>query len=300
MPVTDAKLTAISPDTGTAGDFETSANALTFSGTYTATGNGNQHIYVYINGSNVGEAVLDNAHKTWTFDYSGTSLPAGAYTITLASSPNNANTVYSHGTQGIEIDAVCFMAGTMIRTPDGERLVEDLKRGDLVVTVDGSHRPISWVGKQTVAMRFADKQRVGPIRILAGALGDNVPSRDLVVSPCHALYVDGILIQAGALVNGTSIVRESGVPDVFTYYHVELESHDLILSENTPSETFVDNIDRMAFDNWAEHEMLYPDGQQIVELAYPRAKSLRQVPRRIRALLEARAAQIIQPASQVA
>jgi hypothetical protein len=53
--------------------------------------------------------------------------------------------------------------------------------------------------------------------------------------------------------NGTSIVRETDVPEVFTYYHVEVDDHSLILAENTPSETFVDNVDRLNFDNWAEH-----------------------------------------------
>ena len=99
-----------------------------------------------------------------------------------------------------------------------------------------------------------------------------------------------MLIQAGALVNGTSIVRETDVPQIFTYYHVELDDHSLILAEDTPAETFVDNIGRLAFDNWEEHEALYPEGKPIVEMAYPRAKAHRQVPRAIREKLGQRAA----------
>ena len=114
-------------------------------------------------------------------------------------------------------------------------------------------------------------------------------SRDLRLSPDHAVLVDGALIQAGALVNGTSIVRETAVPKVFVYYHVELDDHSLILAENTPAETFIDNVDRLAFDNWAEHEALYPDGKQIEELPYPRAKARRQVPVQMRVRLAERA-----------
>ena len=77
------------------------------------------------------------------------------------------------------------------------------------------------------------------------------------------------LIQAGALINGTSIVRETNVPTTFTYYHVEVEDHSLILAENTPAETFVDNVDRLGFDNWAEHEAIYPNGKHVNELPYP-------------------------------
>jgi hypothetical protein len=176
-----------------------------------------------------------------------------------------------------------------VRTPDGEVAVETLKRGDLVVATDGRVVPITWLGRQTISMRFADPLRVLPIRIKAGALGENVPSRDLLLSPDHAVLMDGALMQAGALVNGTSIAQETKVPAVFTYYHVEVDDHALILAENAPAETFVDNVDRLNFDNWAEHQALYPEGKQITELPYPRAKARRQVPVNIRVKLAERA-----------
>ena len=91
-----------------------------------------------------------------------------------------------------------------------------------------------------------------------------------------------MLIHAGALVNGISIVREEDVPMTFTYYHVELDDHLLIFAENMPAETFVDNVGRMGFDNWDEYHALYPDGKAIVEMPYPRAKAHRQVPKAIR------------------
>jgi hypothetical protein len=198
------------------------------------------------------------------------------------------------------VDTICFMSGTLIRTPGGEVPVETLKRGDLVLTQDGRTVPVDWLGIQTVSTRFADKMRVLPIRIRAGALSEGVPSRDLLVSPDHAILVEGALIHAGALVNGTSIVRESNVPTIFAYYHVEVEDHSLILAENTPAETFVDNADRLNFDNWAEHEALYPNGKQVKELPYPRAKSQRQVPVRTRVMLAARAAEFAAPSAAVA
>jgi hypothetical protein len=187
------------------------------------------------------------------------------------------------------ITVTCFMAGTTIATPDGGVPVEALKRGDLVLTADGRAAAVKWLGRQTVSTVFGDPLRVLPIRIKACAIGENVPSRDLLLSPDHAILFDGTLIQAGALVNGTSIVREHNVPQTFTYYHVELDDHALILAENTPAETFVDNVERLAFDNWAEHEALYPEGKSIGELPYPRAKALRQVPVHIRAKLAERA-----------
>jgi Hint domain len=124
------------------------------------------------------------------------------------------------------------------------------------VVTDGRAVPVTWIGRQTVSTRFGDPLRALPIRIRAGALAANVPCRDLLVTPDHAVLVDDVLIQAGALVNGTSIVRERNVPERVTYYHIELDDHSPLLAENTPAETFVDNVDRLAFDNWAEHEAL--------------------------------------------
>lgn len=178
----------------------------------------------------------------------------------------------------------CFVAGTMIATPEGEVAVEALKAGDMVALANGAAAPITWLGIQTVSTLFADPLRANPIRVKAGALADCVPSRDLLLSPDHALLVDGILAQAGALVNGVSIVRETDVPVSFTYYHVEVADHALILAENTPAETFIDNADRMNFDNWHEH----PGDAALVEMELPRAKAARQVPPATRARLLAR------------
>jgi hypothetical protein len=186
--------------------------------------------------------------------------------------------------------ANCFFPGTRVCTPSGEEAVENLAIGDLVTTIEGGAKQVRWVGRQTVSTKFADPLRVLPIRIRQGALGEKLPARDLLVSPDHALLIDGVLVHAGALANGTSITRERDVPEIFTYYHVELDDHALLLAEGVAAESFIDNVDRMNFDNWAEHEALYPSGYEVAEMPYPRAKSMRQVPSATRTRLAARAA----------
>jgi hypothetical protein len=201
------------------------------------------------------------------------------YALNIAGAMPGGFDLRSDGDGKVQL-TVCYYPGTKIRTPAGDVVVEALAVGDDVVTADGRTLPLRWIGRNTVSTRFADPLRVLPIRIRAGALDDNLPVRDLLVSPEHALLIEDILVQAGALVNGISIIRERTVPETFTYYHVELAEHVLILAEGTPAESFVDNIHRSAFDNWAEHEALYGDAP-IVEMAYPRAQSHRQVPREI-------------------
>ena len=185
---------------------------------------------------------------------------------------------------------VCFLAGTRIATPAGETPVESLAIGDVVLTADGRSVPVRWVGVQTVATLFADPLRSFPIRVTAGALGPDMPVRDLLVSPDHALFLDGVLVQAGALVNGTTIVRETAMPERFTYFHVELDDHSLILAEGVPAETFLDTVTRRRFDNWADYEARYGDtGPVLTELATPRIKSARQLPQALRERLAERA-----------
>ncbi|WP_376094433.1 Hint domain-containing protein [Roseomonas sp. CCTCC AB2023176] len=195
---------------------------------------------------------------------------------------------------------VCFMPGTLIATPRGEVAVEDLRRGDLVTTSSGASEPVRWIGRQTVSRLFGDPARVLPVRIRAGALGGGLPKRDLFVSGDHALLVDGLLVQAGALVNGSSILREEDVPTVFTYLHVELSDHSLLLAEGTPAETFIDNVDRAAFDNWAEHEALSDAPAPMTELDVPRVRSARQLPPATRARLAAAAESLRPPFASVA
>jgi hypothetical protein len=137
--------------------------------------------------------------------------------------------------------APCYMTGTRIRVLRGLAIqdvpVERLRVGDLALTVSGKPRPIRWIGSRSYPGLTAP-QADRPVRIKAGALADNVPIRDLLVSPDHALLVDDLFVAAGHLVNGTSVTRGEAVPDL-TYWHVELDSHDLLLAENTPAESFL-------------------------------------------------------------
>ena len=201
-----------------------------------------------------------------------------------------------------DTNAPCFLTGTLIRTSRGDVAVEDLTIGDTLVSADGTPRPVVWIGRRTIVAAFADPVRSFPIRIQAGALAERAPARDLFLSPDHALLIDGVLVQAGALVNGSTVTRVANPGPRFTYYHVETQDHAVILAEGAAAESFVNSITRRAFDNYAEYEALFgarADHEAMADRDEPRAMSARQVPAGIKARLAARAA-LLMPVEAVA
>jgi hypothetical protein len=192
------------------------------------------------------------------------------------------------GANGTAIIPNCFRAGTAIATPDGETMVERLRPGDLVLTAsrapgaadlsaqaeirrdDGSggeetmgarHRdpkPVQWIGYRHIAChRHPAPRKVWPVRINAGAFGDDLPHQDLWLSPDHAVFVDEVLVPIRLLINGTTIQQVQ--VDEITYYHVELAQHDVILAEGLPAETYLDTGDRSSFSNGGAVVRLFPD-----------------------------------------
>jgi len=175
----------------------------------------------------------------------------------------------------------CFAAGTAIATPSGGMAVEALKPGDLVLTADGRAVPAIFIGRQTLATIFVPEAR-SLVRIAAGVLGEGLPRRDLVLTGDHALMLDGVLVNAGALVNGTTITRvpRAQLPARFTVYHVETAAHDIILAEGVPAETYMDAKGRARFDNHAAY-VPPPGGDRKIEHPAPRVTAPRQVPARL-------------------
>jgi hypothetical protein len=186
---------------------------------------------------------------------------------------------------GNTIQVACFAAGTRIATDTGFVAVEDLRIGDRVITVSvhavastkvehspikarikGIHaatidprgEPIVWIGKRiTNCKRHRKPETVWPIRVSVGAFGDNVPVRDLYLSPDHAVFVNGVLVPVKLLVNGTNI--EQVKRNTVTYYHIELPTHAVILAEGLTVESYLDLGDRADFENASDTIRLFPD-----------------------------------------
>ncbi len=176
---------------------------------------------------NVGDTGGALTLETSTGGVVGTVNLLGSYTL--------AN--FTLGADGI--DFACFLRGTHILTADGEVPVESLRAGDRVATLANGYVAVTAVRTRSFAKAEAGADKIRPVRIAAGALGDNLPHRDLYVSPDHSMYLDGVLVPAQLLVNGQTItqpLRNTAVE----YVHVEIEPHDIIIAEGAASESYLD------------------------------------------------------------
>jgi len=145
----------------------------------------------------------------------------------------------------------CFLRGTKIQTVEGERRIEELAVGDLLPTVFGGVRPIQWIvrfTRQRIDTSKPWRNHARPVRIMKSALAPNIPQADLFLTPGHAVLLDGVLVTAGSLINGTTIAPYAAEEyDELEFFQIKLETHDAIFAEGAPCETLL-RIDETDID----------------------------------------------------
>lgn len=207
-------------------------------------GSGGTLTITHLNGQavTVGQPVTLNTGQTVSLNADGTINIIGDgdiedfnFTYTV---DNGANT----DTGIVNVSSIpCFVAGTLIATPDGEREVQDLVPGDLVLTQDDAAQPLRWIGQRTVAAQ----DNFAPIRIRANTFGTH---NDLLVSPEHRILIEDnlaellfgeteVLIAAKELVNDRSVTRRTG--GEVTYVHLLFDRHQVVYSEGLATESFL-------------------------------------------------------------
>ncbi|QCE33208.1 Hint domain-containing protein [Acetobacteraceae bacterium] len=152
---------------------------------------------------------------------------------------------------------VCYLQGTAILTPNGYKKVENLSPGDLVEianpdgTRSGKSLPLKWIGKKSLWVQDGNPDlppdEAGyAIRILKDAFGDNIPHKDLWVTPEHSFLFDGKFVPARMLVNGKTIAYDDARTS-YTYYHLETDPHSILIAEGSLSESYLDTGNRANF-----------------------------------------------------
>ncbi len=144
---------------------------------------------------------------------------------------------------------ICFTPGTRIATPDGPRLVETLREGDMLQTRDNGPQPLRWVGGRRMSgARLHVMPSLRPVRIRAGALGIDRPEAELLVSPEHRMLIKGrqvqalfnapeVMVAARDLVNNRTIIVDHHVRQV-TYVHLLLDGHQVVWANGVETESF--------------------------------------------------------------
>lgn len=176
-------------------------------------------------------------------------VPPGSTVNFTAVSPTG-NTPYA--------DFPCYCAGTLIGTPDGARAVESLSAGDMVLTADHGPQPILWIGhRDFCAGDLGAHPYLLPVRIAAGALGNGLPRRDLVVSPQHRMLLrspiaaricgsEEVMVPAKKLLSVPGIAL-AGDLDRVSYWHFACARHEVVFADGAPSETLFPGPEALRF-----------------------------------------------------
>lgn len=169
-------------------------------------------------------------------DYRVVSVPSAPITVQTRSSDYGG-------------DVICFTHGTRIRTPDGDRPVEQLAVGDSVQTKDDGAQEILWVGKRRMSgARLYAMPELRPVRLRTAALDQDIPDADLLVSPHHRILFSGpnaqalfnqpeVLVAASDLINDHSVYVDHTIKEV-TYVHLLLSRHQVLWANGVATESY--------------------------------------------------------------
>ncbi|CUK05293.1 hypothetical protein RUE5091_02701 [Ruegeria denitrificans] len=224
----------------------------------------------------VGTVINDNVFGTITVeDGVGYSVSSGTFTL-----PSGIVVTYSAFENGSGMP--CFTSDTRILTRNGERPIQTLRTGDLIPTLENREQPIRWIGHRRFSRSaLQTNPRLWPIRILAGALGNGLPKRDLLVSRQHRMLVQSkiaermfdtpeVLIPAIKLTVLPGIFVDETVPEI-EYFHLLFDDHQVIFAENAPTESLFTGIEAL--------KALGADARREIFEIFPELTEMKLTPR---------------------
>lgn len=186
----------------------------------------------------------------------------------------------------------CLVKGTLVKTQDGDVKVEDLRDGMTLLGEDGRALVLRMILHTTIDARDLERNpKLAPIRIVAGALGQGLPRRDLLVSRQHRMVVsapvvaqmfdnDEVLVPAAKLLPLPGIYVDTSLKDV-TYFHLVFDDHEIIYAEGAPTESLFTGPEALAsVSDEAREELLalFPELAKNLDAMIP----ARSIPKDIR------------------
>ena len=167
----------------------------------------------------------------------------------------------------------CLVNGTLVQTEHGNLLVEDLRAGMLLQTMDDTFKPLrKLLSKSVTAAQMCANPKLYPIRICAHALGNGLPKRDLLVSRQHRMLVESQIVkrmfgQDCVLIPAVKLLALPGVyidhsPESVTYFHLLMDAHEVIYAEGAPTESLLlgaEALKALSGDVLEEIRTLFPN-----------------------------------------
>ncbi|WP_298905653.1 Hint domain-containing protein [uncultured Aliiroseovarius sp.] len=218
----------------------------------------------------------DIGDTTYLYQDGGTSgvlySTDGTTTFTVGQNVTDIRAGMSNHFEGDVSAVVCFANGTLIATPNGQQPIETLNEGDQVLTDKGESRTIRWIGRRQVSQfELLLAPKLCPVRIRAGALGHQLPERDLLVSRQHRILIRSkvaermfgtkeVLIPAIKLVGCTGIEVEEQ-PRALEYFHILLDEHEILLANGAPAESLFTGPEAL--------KSLSPEAVEEIETLFP-------------------------------
>ncbi len=182
----------------------------------------------------------------------------------------------------------CLVAGTTVHTPHGYKRVEDLRENDLITTASGSARPLRWIGRRRISKSaLLNHPNLRPVRILAGALGQGLPARDLLVSRQHRMLLTSRIAQrmfgdSEVLIPAIRLTELPGIfvdeiVDTVEYFHLLFDQHEVIFAEGAPTESLFTGPEALKALSPEAREEILTIFSEVEALDYP-PKPVRFIP----------------------
>jgi hypothetical protein len=197
----------------------------------------------------------------------------GSWQITSGDESGTIGGISFENFEEINFDVMCFVAGTLIKTKNGEVPIEQLKSHDLVLTLDYGYQPIRWIGSTKVGSKqLLAKPKLKPICIRANSLQKNIPAKDLLVSRQHRIFVRSLIAKRlfdseEVLVAAHNLLEVDGI-DIATevetveYWHLLFDRHQIVCSNGAWTESLFTGPEALkALSQEAREEIktLFPD-----------------------------------------
>lgn len=197
-----------------------------------------------------------------------------------------------------DLKVPCFANGTLIETADGPVAVEDLRPGMMVRTADRGYQPLRLAMSRQVGSAWQmQNQKLCPVRISAGALGNGLPLRDLRVSRQHRILASSPICERmfGTREVLVPAIRLTDLPGIFieedgasvSYFHLLFDRHEVIFAEGAAAESLFLGphvLEGLSPEARKELLTLFPNAAELCEAAVP----ARRIPEgsRIRGLID--------------